>query len=64
MANLPFLVAACSGGWCIGSQAEDGSFEPKSYAWPTEAEAQAFFAIARPDLGFIPSQLLNEKRGA
>ena len=57
MADLPFVVASCNGGYCLGFQKENGSFEPASYAWPTKAEAEAFLRIARPDLGFIPSQL-------
>jgi len=62
--DFPFLVASCSGGWCIGLQKEDGSFEPLSYAWPSEEEAKAFFEIARPELGFIPSELpAKKKRG-
>lgn len=64
MADLPFLVASCTGGWCLGYQKEDGSFEAASYAWPSEAEATAFLGIARPDLGFIPSELPKQKEGA
>ena len=41
----------------MGWEKEDGSFIPASYAWPSEKEAEAFLSIARPDLGFIPSQL-------
>jgi hypothetical protein len=63
MPDFPFLVASCSGGWCLGYEKEDGSFEPASYAWPSEAEAQAFLNIARPDLGFIPSQLPGKEEG-
>lgn len=47
----------------MGYEQEDGSFEPVSYAWPSEAEAKAFLAIARPDLGFIPSELREKKKG-
>jgi hypothetical protein len=61
--DLPFLVASCSGGWCIGLQKEDGSLEPLSYAWPSEEEATAFFGIARPELGFIPSALPGKEKG-
>ncbi len=48
----------------MGYQQKDGSFEPVSYAWPSEDEARAFLAIARPDLGFIPSELPKQKEGA
>jgi hypothetical protein len=41
----------------MGWEKENGSFEPASYAWPSEEEAKAFLSIARPDLGFIPSKL-------
>jgi hypothetical protein len=55
--SLPFLVASCDGGWCMGWEKEDGSFSPASYAWSSEEEAKAFLSIARPDLDFIPSKL-------
>jgi hypothetical protein len=38
-------------------------FEPVSYAWSSQEEAESFLSIAKPELGFIPSQLPKKREG-
>jgi len=56
MADHDLVVAACDGGWCIAERIGT-SINPLSYPWPSKEQAEAFLAIASPDLGFIPSAL-------
>ena len=57
MHNLPALVVACDGGWCLAMEKEDGTTEPLSFPWETKEEAEQFLGITRLDLGFVPSRL-------
>lgn len=56
MADHNLVVAACDGGWCIAERI-GASIKPVSHPWPSKEQAEAFLAIARPGLGFIPSAL-------
>lgn len=56
VADHNLVVARCAGGWCIAEKA-CSSVVPLSHPWPSQEQAEAFLAIARPDLGFIPSSL-------
>lgn len=56
MVDHNLIITPCSGGWCIAERTSEG-FKQISYPWKSKEQAEAFLAIARPDLGFIPSAL-------
>lgn len=59
MVDNDLIVSSCNGGWAIARQEKDGSIIFLSFPWETKKEAQAFLAIARPSLDFIPSRLIE-----
>ena len=46
-----------SDGWQIALEMEDGQLHAISFPWESRSDAEAFMAITRPDLDFVPSRL-------